>query len=183
MWPNPRPFRSLPLSVYWFDDGMYVIAAPERYRSLLGGRIVAIGKSGIDDAIAKLTPLTPHDNDSWLKQVIAANKLTDADCLYGTRIADSTAAVDVQTQTASGELRTVTVESVDQAQSASMIPVFQGELPLYRRHPERRYWATPSMTALRCISSTTDARRIRGSPRRSSSPSSIACWLNPRWTA
>jgi hypothetical protein len=143
IWPNPRPFRSLPLAVYWFDDGLYVVAAPERYRSLLGGKIVTIGKTGIDDAIAKLTPLTPHDNDSWLKQVIPANKLTNADFLYGTRIADSTAAVDVQTRTASGELRTVTVDAVDGGPSQPMIPVFQGELPLYRRHPERRYWATP----------------------------------------
>jgi hypothetical protein len=143
MWPNPRPFRSLPLSVYWFDEGLYVTAAPERYRSLLGGRIVGIGKSGIDDAIDKLTPLTAYGNDSWLKQVIAANKLTNADFLSGTRIADSTAAVDVQTRTAAGDLRTVTVETVDQSQSVPVIPVFQGELPLYRRHPERRYWATP----------------------------------------
>jgi hypothetical protein len=82
--PVTQDSQSYLCKTHWFDDGLYVTAAPERYRSLLGGKIVGIGKSGVDDAVAKLTPLTPHDNDSWLKHVIAADRLTNADFLYGT---------------------------------------------------------------------------------------------------
>ena len=52
IWPSPRPYKTLPLSLYWFDEGVYVIGAPVGYRELLGGKVEWIGKSSIADAIA-----------------------------------------------------------------------------------------------------------------------------------
>ena len=32
-WSYPRPFQLVPLSFYWFDEGIYVTGAPAQYRS------------------------------------------------------------------------------------------------------------------------------------------------------
>ena len=140
-WPSPRPFQYLPLSFYWFDDGIYVTDAPVAYRNLLGGRLISIGRSSADDAVQKLTPLVAHDNDSWLKYVLMSGILTNTDFLFGTGIAGATDTVQIQVQQDSG-IVTAQVQSLPQNRFPTLISVYQGGLPLYRHHPEKHYWAT-----------------------------------------
>jgi hypothetical protein len=35
-WPSSTPSQFLPLSFYWFDDGIYITGAAEQYKELLG---------------------------------------------------------------------------------------------------------------------------------------------------
>jgi hypothetical protein len=143
IWPSPRPFRSLPLSAYWFDDGVYIIGAASQYGQLLGKRITGIGSATIDEAIAKLTALVAHDNDSWLRYVLAGSRLMNADFLYGTGVAPAPGSgIEVQVEAAPGSRQTTVVETLDQGTFSYLVPVYQGALPLYRQHPEKPYWAT-----------------------------------------
>jgi hypothetical protein len=141
-WPSPGPFRFLPLSFYWFDDGIYVTDAALQYQNLLGARLVSVGKVGIDEATQRLTALVPHDNDQWVKHVIPGNKLTNTDFLFGTGIADNTDGVQVVAQAATGDVVTADVQAFGPAQSPRQVSVFQGDPPLYRQHTDRHYWAT-----------------------------------------
>ena len=86
----------------------------------------------------ELEPLTAHDNESWLRY-LTPSKLINTDFLYGTRVSDSTSGVEVEVRTASGELRSMNVDATDQG--VPLIPVYQGDLPLYRSHPEKVYWS------------------------------------------
>src|SRR5579872_1901791 len=45
---NPAGFRTYPLKLYWFDDGLYVTQAASNLASALGTRLVAIGGTPID---------------------------------------------------------------------------------------------------------------------------------------
>ena len=141
-WGSPSPFQFLPLSFYWFDDGMYIISAPAQYQNLLGGKLVSINQAGTDDVIAALTPLVAHDNDSWLKSLLPANRLTNTDFLFGTGIADNSGIVTIQVQNASGDLVSMDVQAYYQNQRPPLIPVYQGDLPLYRQHTDKYYWST-----------------------------------------
>ena len=163
-WPSPTPFQILPLSFYWFDEGIYVTAAPAKYQKLLGGKLAAIGRSGVDDVIRRLSPLVAHDNDSWLKFLLTANRLTNTDFLFGTGVTDSTAAAQILVQDPSGEpshaydrggqagmqrpvglpprFVSVSVEAGDPAKFPPMLSLTPATLPLSRQHPERHYWAT-----------------------------------------
>ncbi len=141
-WPYPQPFRSLPLTFYWYDDGMYITAAPAQYQNLLGGKVVSIGQTTIDDATQRLTPLVPHENPSWPKYQIPLNKLTNTDFLFGTGITPDTNGAALTVQTADGSLVTVNVAGVSQSQYPQLIPLLKGPLPLYLQHTDRHYWAT-----------------------------------------
>ena len=153
-WPTDT-LSYLPLSFYWFDDGIYITAAPAQYRQLLGGRLLAVGGTGIADVTRILTALVPTENDVWPKFKIPVIRLNITDFLFGTGLADSTASAQLQvaprgnSRAASGRPvhpspapLTVTVEAVSQSQMPAMIQVYQGNLPLYRQHPEKNYWAT-----------------------------------------
>ncbi len=154
-WPYPPPFRYLPLSFYWFDDGIYITAAPEQYRILLGDRVVSVGRLSIDEATSKLTALVPHDNDSWTKYLIPLSKLPNTDFLFGTGVTDSTDSAQIQVSRR-GDLRagagrrrppptttaSADVQALSPSQFPPMIQAYRGALPLYRQQPNKNYWAT-----------------------------------------
>ena len=42
-------FQMVPLQLYWFTDGLYVIAASSEYQTILGERVTGIGSYTIED--------------------------------------------------------------------------------------------------------------------------------------
>ena len=128
-WPSPSPFQFLPLSFYWFDDGIYITSAPAQYQNLLGGMLVSVNQTDTSDVISALAPLVAHDNDSWLKYMLMANKLTNTDFLYGTGVTDATSDAQIQVQTASGDLVSTDVQAVPQNQFPKDGPVLKDPSP------------------------------------------------------
>jgi hypothetical protein len=61
-------FRTYPLRLYWFSDGLYVTATTADYRSALGAKLIQIGGTDIDQVYASVRSLIAHDNEWWLRQ-------------------------------------------------------------------------------------------------------------------
>ena len=55
-------FPSLPVKLYWFEDGLFVRAARPDQADLLGARIEAIGGVPVAEAIARAAPLASREN-------------------------------------------------------------------------------------------------------------------------
>jgi dienelactone hydrolase len=62
---NRRLLHAYPIRMYTFADGTYVVGQAGG-SDLLRARVVAVGGRPIDDVIAAVSPLVPHDNDSTL---------------------------------------------------------------------------------------------------------------------
>jgi hypothetical protein len=54
-------FGSLPLQLYWFDDGIYVRTAKPEYRGLLGARVEAVGGVTIAEAIRRTSEIVSNE--------------------------------------------------------------------------------------------------------------------------
>jgi hypothetical protein len=54
--------RTLPLQFWLFDDGLFVIHAAEGFEEWIGSRVLRLGDLTVDDALARLTPYVPRDN-------------------------------------------------------------------------------------------------------------------------
>ena len=61
------PVDSLPLRLWLFDDGVYVVDALDPYRDMIGARITTIGGHATDEVIAAVTPLVAHDNAATIR--------------------------------------------------------------------------------------------------------------------
>ena len=61
-------FRTYPLRLYWFSDGLYATATTADYRSALGAKLIRIGETDIDRVYASVGSLIAHDNQWWLRQ-------------------------------------------------------------------------------------------------------------------
>lgn len=107
-WSN---FHALPLSLYWFRDGVHVVAATESHVDKLGSRITHIGSVEIGEVIERLTPFISHDNRSGLKnQVPRFLQILEALQLIGA--ADGAGKTVDVTLVKDGSARTHSIESI-----------------------------------------------------------------------
>jgi tetratricopeptide (TPR) repeat protein len=67
-WPvgDKEMSRMLPVDMFWFAEGLYVIGAAPGCEHLLGARVDKIGGLTIDEAMAALDPVMTRDNEHWL---------------------------------------------------------------------------------------------------------------------
>ena len=64
---NP-PFPGLPLDVWWFRDGLYIVRTQPGYAYLLGARIEKIGKDTPEQALATVTPYI-SGHSAWVRSI------------------------------------------------------------------------------------------------------------------
>ena len=140
-WPFPSLFKQLPLSFYWFDDGVYVTGASTSYQSLLGGKLLFVGQTGIDDATRILTALVPHENLQWPKHRVPLQELTNADYLFGEGLISSVDSVPLKVQTTSNGVLSTNIQTYRNSQGPQLISSLQATLPLSQQHLDRNYWA------------------------------------------
>lgn len=81
-----------PVQTFWFDDGLFVMAAPGGERWANGKQVVAIGGRPTADALALLATVAPHDNQSQLRAE-AAVALRDPRMVRGLGLAGADGAL------------------------------------------------------------------------------------------
>ena len=59
---GPRFESFLPIQLYVFSDGLFVVEVAADYRHLIGSRVVRIGRRTADEAAEILDPLISRDN-------------------------------------------------------------------------------------------------------------------------
>jgi hypothetical protein len=60
---NQRTFHEYPFLVYEFEDGVYVTGQLDGH-GLIGARLTAVGGIPIEQVLARVEPLVPHDNET-----------------------------------------------------------------------------------------------------------------------
>lgn len=76
-----RAQHAYPIQLYAFSDGVYVVGQVGG-RNLLRARLVAINGHPLDDVLAAVRPLVPHDNESTL-ELLAPGYLNTPEVLHG----------------------------------------------------------------------------------------------------
>ncbi len=84
VWPMTASY--LPLRVYAFADGWFVVDADPEQRRWIGAELVTLGGVPIEEACKRLAPLLTCDNE-WNRKVKLAQALACADLLAGTDLA------------------------------------------------------------------------------------------------
>jgi tetratricopeptide (TPR) repeat protein len=60
-------FRSLPIKLYLFKDGLFVRAAEREHAELVGARVLKIGNATVDEAFARAREMIGRDNEMDVK--------------------------------------------------------------------------------------------------------------------
>lgn len=81
-------FRTLPVALYLFRDGLYVRAAHRIHADLAGARVLRIGDATVDDAYARVRPYIGRDNEMGVK-FFAPHLLAIPEVLHAAGLAPS----------------------------------------------------------------------------------------------
>lgn len=100
-------FRSLPVKLYLFDDGLYVRAAAPGQKELVGARVTAFGGVPVEEALRRAGAITGADND-WGRRFYASNYLAMPGILNALKLSPRADAA-VLTLSKGGRSWTVTV--------------------------------------------------------------------------
>lgn len=139
----PPGFHALPIRLYWFADGLHVVAATKGNESLLGLPLASVGDIPIRDAVAAVTPTFVHENEA-LQKTGAASALTTVEALHATGLIHDPSQVTLgfESAGAAGETR-VTLAPLASRQDVPWIrwPDHTGApVPLARSRPQSWYW-------------------------------------------
>lgn len=140
-----------PIDLHLFADGLYVRSAAPPYAGLVGGKVIRIGRASADEALRAVAPIISKDNEFWV-HAWGPLFLTFAETLTGLGIADNPDRLPIVVE--HGGRRDTTLltpqpwipsghrpgGAVDRSQWVDMSG--PGAPPLWRRHPDRLYWAT-----------------------------------------
>jgi hypothetical protein len=138
--------RSLPLQLYAFTDGLFVIDADDAHTDLIGAQVLALGSRTVDELWPHLAPGVPRDNPMrilrqgpFLLTVTAV--LRDLDAIGDTET------VPLTVRDARGDERTIEVES--QPVGRINFELIPSKLPgappppLYLAHADEVLWMGP----------------------------------------
>jgi len=144
--PDPKlpslRFHQIPVRFSVEDDGLHVRRIAARHRRMLGGRVRAIGRRTVAQAMDAVAPAVHRDNPQQLAHHLP-EFLALAEVLHARGVTARVDRVPLEVETPGGgreraELAMVPFgEAIEWADAAD---ASAGEDPLYLRHPERKFW-------------------------------------------
>jgi hypothetical protein len=105
------PVGSLPLRLWLFPGGVFVVDALPPYGDLVGSRVEAVGGHPIDEVLAAIDPLVPRDNEMTVR-LVTPRFLLIPEVLHGLGLVDDTGPVALDLVDADGGASTVEAEPV-----------------------------------------------------------------------
>ncbi len=107
-------FRILPIALYFFEDDLFIRAAHESERNLVGARVLAIGHVSVKDAYAAVKTMISADNEQgvryWTPQYLVMPEI-----LHALRLVDAMETIPLTIEQG-GVQRSVTVHPLGPAE-------------------------------------------------------------------
>lgn len=138
----PRHAR-LPLSCYWFKQGIYITSTVREFAHLRQSKIVAIEGVPIGEITDRLSKIISHENHSFLMSALPGF-LVCADILYGIGVLGDVSSVSMTLANENNAPRTVSIPTVpyEGFDISSLQDVTDPQnLPLYRQNLSKNYWS------------------------------------------
>jgi hypothetical protein len=105
------PLHSLPLRLWLFSDGLFVVDTLPPYRRLVGSRIEAIAGRPTAEVLAALDPLMPRDNPSTVT-LLTPRYLLIPEVLHGLGLVGDVGPVELGVVARGGKRETIAVEPI-----------------------------------------------------------------------
>ena len=112
IWGKGRyPVHSLPLRLWSFTDGLYVVGALPPYEGLVGSRVDSVAGHPTADVVEALDPLIPRDNPTTVA-LLTPRYLLIPEVLHGLGLVDQVGPIQLGLTDRSGAASTAAIEPV-----------------------------------------------------------------------
>jgi hypothetical protein len=132
--------KRLPIALYWFSDGLFVVSASANLEPLLRKRVVRIGDTDVDVALQRASLLVPNEGSaSWTVRMVP-ELLVQADVLRGLDLSASSDKARFTLRAADGSESQVEIEPVHAGEKVAWKSALPDSLPAYRKRQNVNYW-------------------------------------------
>lgn len=131
----------LPLSLWWFPDGLYVWATDSGHEALVGARVDAIGGVAANEALQRLSGLVPRDNDAlfWFS---APQLIVHGPILKALGLAPTPTSAQLTLLLSDGRQLEVTMEAGPRNERRRFSTKRPAPAPLYFQRTDEIFWDT-----------------------------------------
>lgn len=141
--PNIGALEKLPLQLYYFSDGMFIVDAKKNYEKWIGHEVTSIGGKPIQDVLLKSNEVNSRDNDMqtlWLGPYY----ITLPDVLKGLGIIESADYVSLSLQDKEGNTQDLDVvpEEWNFIGFPKLPKLRDDKQPLFLSRMDEVYWST-----------------------------------------
>jgi tetratricopeptide (TPR) repeat protein len=147
-------FRTLPVKLYLFKDGLFVRAADHAHAALVGARVIRIGGASADEAVARAREIIGRDNEMDVR-FFAPLLLGMPEVLHALALSTQLDGAQFTVETAEGRQKTITLKP---SGAADLLPPdtdltwlpkegwvdlrdgAAAPLPLWLKDPRNKFW-------------------------------------------
>jgi hypothetical protein len=104
----PKGFQRLPMTFYWFSDGLAVTSAVPEYREAIGARVIRVGSMTPEQLEAAVAPYVSHENQQWLHEM-SPTYMRLVDVLHQLKLEDAEGHVTMTVAKPGGQAFTVSI--------------------------------------------------------------------------
>jgi hypothetical protein len=141
------PVHSLPLRLWTFSDGLYIVDALPPYEGLVGSRVDSVAGLKTADVVQALDPLIPRDNPETVT-LLAPRYLLVPEVLHGLGLLNGVGPIELGIKDPAGVGRAATVEPIEMSAYNDWAGPYGLHLPpisdvLYLSRSEEPLWHAP----------------------------------------
>jgi hypothetical protein len=140
---DPRlAFHRLPLRLYWFSEGLFVIEATPEYRRLIGARVAQVGGTSIDGVLDSVTPFVNHDNDMGTR-LVAPDLVVIPEVLGALQVISEASRIPFTFRMVTGKEEVIHLPVLPAGTQPKWVTPFDNSLvprPLYARRAGENLW-------------------------------------------
>ena len=134
----------IPFVFYWFEEGIFIVAASDRDREFLYARVTHINEMLIEEVISIVGEIISHENESFLKSQLP-KYLSSAAVLYGLEIIDEPDRARLTVEKTDGRIACAAVDTCGFKEFQDLSTVRAGsaepDVPLYRQNRDLCFWS------------------------------------------
>ena len=143
-------FHRLPIQLYDFKDGLFIVSADSAHRDIVGAKVTMIGPSPVDAAVQAVSRIISNESPNWVR-ARAASLLAIPEVLAALGIGRDTLTAEFTIELDGGQKRSVVLTGAGSAagnphmafaQQVDMRRATPGDDPLYMQHAEDPFWFT-----------------------------------------
>ncbi len=135
-------FSRLPVKMYSFSDGLFVVAATSEFSDLIGAQVLQIGDRPSQDVIKAVMPIVNRDNEMGVN-LLSPEFAALPDVLQAFQVISDPSRVSLRCRTVAGKELTVALKPLKEGDSVRWMQVYDTRRispPLYLRKPEKNFW-------------------------------------------
>ena len=136
-------FHELPIKLYVFEDGIFIIKAAEPYGKYAGMKVLKIGSLPIDSIEKRILPLIHGENGSAAKDILPS-RLIIMELLQYVGAISSTEVVPFLVEDSQKKKHTVLLKPATSTGNPDWVSArnTKNPPPLYLKNPDTKYWFT-----------------------------------------